>query len=41
MYISFNDWEFEENIDKAFEGNTANWAEMKKYGAVNNHGTIA
>ncbi len=25
MYVSFNDWEFDGNIDKAFEGNTANW----------------
>ena len=34
MYVSFTDWEFDGDVDKAVEGIKANWAEMKKYGAV-------
>ena len=35
MYVSFTDWEFDGDVYKAVEGIKANWAEMKKYGAVN------
>ena len=35
MFVSFTDWEFDGNVDNAVEGIKANWAEMKKYGAVN------
>ena len=34
MYVSFTDWEFDGDVDKAVEGIKANWAEMKKQGAV-------
>ena len=29
MYVSFTDWEFDGDVDKAVEGIKANWAEMK------------
>ena len=40
MYVSFTDWEFDGDVDKAVEGIKANWAEMKKYGAVNGRCTV-
>ena len=40
MYVSFTDWEFDGDVDKAVEGIKANWAEMKKYGAVNTRCTV-
>ena len=36
MYVSFADLEFDGDVDKAVEGIKANWAEMKRYVAVNN-----
>ena len=40
MYVSFTDWEFDGDVDKAVEGIKANWAEMQKYGAVNTRCTV-
>ncbi len=40
MYVSFTDWEFDGNVDIAVEGIKVNWAEMKKYGAVNTRCTV-
>jgi hypothetical protein len=40
MYVSFTDWEFDGDVGKAVEGIKANWAEMKKYGAVNGRCTV-
>ena len=40
MFVSFTDWEFDGNVEKAFEGIKENWAEMKKYGAVNTRCTV-
>ena len=40
MYVSFTDWEFDGDVDKAVEGIRASWAEMKKYGAVNGRCTV-
>ena len=35
MFVSFTDWEFDGDVDKAVKGIKANWAAMKEYGAVN------
>ena len=40
MYVSFTDWEFDGDVDKAVEGIKANWTEMQKYGAVNTRCTV-
>ena len=40
MFVSFTDWEFDGNGENAVEGIKANWAEMKKYGAVNTRCTV-
>ena len=40
MFVSFTDWEFDGNVENAVEGIKANWAEMKKYGAVNTRCTV-
>ena len=40
MYVSFTDWEFDGDVDKAVEGIKANWAAMKEYGAVNTRCTV-
>ena len=40
MFVSFTDWEFDGDVDKAVEGITANWAAMKEYGAVNTRCTV-
>ena len=40
MYVSFTDWEFDGDVNKAVEGIKANWAKMKKYGAVNGRCTV-
>jgi hypothetical protein len=40
MHVSFTGWKFDGDVDKAVEGIKANWAEMKKYGAVNGRCTV-
>ena len=40
MFVSFTDWEFDGDVDKAVEGIKANWAAMKEYGAVNTRCTV-
>ena len=40
MFVSFTDWEFDGDVDKAVEGIKANWAAMKEYGAVTTRCTV-
>ena len=40
MFVSFTDWEFDGDVDKAVEGIKTNWAAMKEYGAVNTRCTV-
>ena len=34
MFVSFTDWEFDGDVDKAVEGIKANWTATKVYGAI-------
>ena len=34
MFVSFTDWEFDGNVDKAVESAKGFWPEMQKYGTA-------
>ena len=40
MFVSFADWEFDGNVDKAVESAKGFWPEMQKYGAVSMRATV-
>ena len=40
MFVSFTDWEFDGNVENAFEAAKGFWPEMKKYGAVSMRATV-
>ena len=40
MFVSFTDWEFDGNVEKAVENAKGFWPEMKKYGATNMRATV-
>ena len=40
MFVSFTDWEFDGNVDKAVESAKGFWPEMQKYGAVSMRATV-
>ena len=40
MFVSFTDWEFDGNVDKAVESAKGFQPEMQKYGAVSMRATV-
>ena len=40
MFVSFADWKFDGNVDKAVESAKGFWSEMQKYGAVSMRATV-